>query len=76
MAPPIPGWPWLQRLNFIMWTVGGGCLGFYVQNKYMHAQKQKLIEEVPLLNEKLEKLTARRLELERAVRDAGLAKTR
>ncbi len=58
-----------MRINFAAFTLGGGCIGFYLQDKYERRHKAKLLEEVPALNEKLAQLTARRQDLERALRE-------
>lgn len=70
MSAPIPGWPLWQRVNMFVLTVGGGFIGFYLQDMYKRRHKDKLREEVPKLSGQLAELTARRVELEGALRDA------
>lgn len=54
----------------IVFTVGGGCLGFYLQHRIGRRHKEQLRKELPELDEKLAKLTARRRKLEHILKCA------
>lgn len=64
-----------MRVNMFVFTIGGGCIGFYLQDMYERRHKNKLREEVPKLSAQLVELTARREDLERALRDAQVEKS-
>lgn len=64
MSRVVPGWPWWKRINFIIFTVGGGAVGFYLENKMERKHKARLQQEVPQLEQDLAAAVSKRQSLE------------
>ena len=73
MPGPVPGWPLWQRVNFISLTIGGGCLGFYIEDKIEKRRKVRLQMEVPKLGKRLDELINRRKALEKELAERTAA---
>jgi hypothetical protein len=53
-----------KRINIVLFTIGGGCLGFYMQDRSIQKHKAKLLTEVPVLEQQLLQLEEHRTQLE------------
>jgi hypothetical protein len=60
----VPGMAMWKRMNIVLFTIGGGCIGFYVQDRHIQRHKAKLLSEVPVLEQQLLQLEEKRTQLE------------
>lgn len=71
----MPVWPFWQRINFLIFTIAGGSVGYYLQNKFERKHKLRLQAELPKLEADLASAISRRESLERQLRQLEAAQT-